>query len=94
MSKDYNKIFEYKGYQFNIKVILNTKIDKHPNGQRWHTVTINDTGPSNYYQRDEDVLDADITTAIANVIKHAQDFVDKKNQLTETETTLINLGFV
>ena len=36
-----NKQFEYRGFNFNIKVELNTKVEKCIGGERWHTVTTN-----------------------------------------------------
>lgn len=91
--KSYNKEFEYKGYRFNIKVELNTKIEKQLDGKLWHTIAVNDMGPSNYYRK-FDVLDFDLTTGISNAIDHAKAHVDDKTQLSTAEKTLINLGFM
>lgn len=49
MSK-FNKQHKYKGYTFNIEVILNFRIEKCIGGKREHIIRINDIGPSKYYQ--------------------------------------------
>ena len=45
-----NKIHQYRGFTFNIKVELNHTIEKRPNGLVQHKITFNDMGPGNYYK--------------------------------------------
>ena len=48
-----NNQFEYRGFNFNIKVELNTKVEKRINGERWHTITTNCMDADNYYKKEE-----------------------------------------
>jgi hypothetical protein len=45
-----NKVHEYKDYKFNIKVELDYQVERSLDGKREHNITLNDMGPSNYYQ--------------------------------------------
>jgi hypothetical protein len=92
MNKTLNKLFAYNGYLFNIKVDLEDKIEKKLNGRVWHTVTVNDTGASNYYQRFE-VEDDELHTAITCCQEKCIAFVDNATNRTKAEKILNNLGF-
>lgn len=72
-----NKQFEYRGYEFNIKVELNTKIEKRIDGDRWHTVTTNCMGYDNYYVKDE-VNDKLIVIYVQDAERIAKKYIDHK----------------
>lgn len=48
-----NKQFKHRGFNFNIKVELNTKVERKIDGERWHTVTTNCIDVDNYYKKEE-----------------------------------------
>lgn len=74
--KEMNKEFEYRGYKFNIKVELETRVTKEINGDKYHTVLINDMGPGNYYKKEE-VRDSLLEKALYSLEKRAEDYVNK-----------------
>jgi hypothetical protein len=89
-----NKQFEYRGYNFNIKVELNTKAERHPNGKKWHTVTVNCMDKDNYYKKRE-VEDDWLTMCIESEEIQARRYV---NEIIDGKPTpdkrLSQLGFV
>lgn len=91
-----NSVYNYGGYSFNIKVELFHKVEKQPNGKKWHKITINDLGQtSNFYKSIEDVESIDLIPKIELLKVEAQDFVDKRNPpQTEEEKILNKNGFV
>lgn len=92
MSKQYNKVFEYKGRKFNIQVVLDSKVEKKLDGDVWHEVTVNDMGFSNYYNR-ELILSDDLPRYIKARIEDIKLFVDKPLNVSKTEQILLDLGF-
>lgn len=89
-----NKQFDYKGYHFNMCVKLNTMVERHPNGKRYHTVICNDMGATNYYHSKE-VLDESLVLQIAFEEELAKKFVDdRENGRTPLDQRLSDLGFV
>ncbi len=72
-----NKEFEYRSYKFNIKVELNTKVEKKLNGDRWHTVTTNCMGADNYYKK-EKVNDRLLVLHVISCESDAKKYVDEK----------------
>jgi len=89
----YTKEFVHNGQRFSIIVNLNTKVEKRINGDRWHTIQCNNTGPGNYYEKIE-VLDANLEKSIMDIESSAKASVDKilPNE-TEQEILLKKLGF-
>ena len=89
-----DKQIEYKGYKFNVTVELNTKIEKCLNGKRFHTVRVNDLGPSNYYVKKE-IEDSKLFEAIEAMQNDAKLLVDKRNGTIKDTTVAIleKLGF-
>lgn len=70
-----NKIHEYRGFKFNIKVELNYKVEKKINGVKYHKITLNDMGPSNYYK--SYLCETDILLSyISDMINSAEEWVD------------------
>ena len=89
-----NKEFEYRGYRFNIKVELNYRVERSMDGKHQHKITLNDMGPSNYYETkltETCVLEEDIQL----MIEDAQTWVDKREDGSKTfeEKLLASLGF-
>lgn len=87
-----NKEFEYKGHRFNIKVKLNTEVERRPNGKIWHTVTINDMGLGNFYQS-IDVEDYDLVREITRLEVMAIASVDNTKRDRSPNPILYDLGF-
>jgi hypothetical protein len=88
-----NKIFEYRGYKFNIKVELNTRIEKSPNGKRWHNVIINDVGVTNYYNKQE-VEDSLLLKTLSDMENIAKSWVDNRSYNNPTQDSILSeLGF-
>lgn len=94
MSITMNKQFEHKGHNFNIKVELNTKVEKRLDGDRWHTVTINCMDYSNYYVKLGAVADAVLEATIINLENDAKEYIDNKfSDAPSADERLTKLGF-
>jgi hypothetical protein len=89
-----NKVHEYRGYKFNIKVELNYKVEKRIDGKRAHKVTLNDLGASYYYETKLTETCA-LEENIQLMIDDAQTWVDKREDGSKTfeEKLLASLGF-
>jgi catalase (peroxidase I) len=87
-----NKEFKYKNYNFNIKIELFSEVERRPDGKAWHTITINDMGPSNFYQKKQ-VLDEDLEKEIYALEQKAKDYVDNKIEKRDIDLRLEKLGF-
>lgn len=92
--KNYNKVHEYKDAKFNVKVELNFQIEKRLNGKREHNVTVNDMGPSNYYQAHL-FETQNLEEGIDLMIEEAEKWYDRQlNQNKSPEEILLEaLGF-
>ena len=87
-----NKVFEYRGFKFNIKLELNTKIEKRIDGDRWHTVTTNCMDSNNFYTKNE-VKDENLEQCIKEIQNNAKIYVDKQLGGPTDIQRFINLGF-
>ena len=87
-----NKEFKYKNYNFNIKIELFSEAERRLDGKVWHTITINDIGPSNFYQKKQ-VLDEDLEKEICALEQKAQDYIDNKIEKRDIDLRLEKLGF-
>ena len=88
-----NKQHEYNGYTFNIKVELNTKVEKRINGERWHTVTTNCMDVDNYYKKEE-VNDNFLVMCVQDCERLAKKYVDEKLDGKQSpDARLSELGF-
>ncbi len=92
MGKEVNKIFEYKGYKFNIKVELHTKAERHAGGKVWNKVTISDMGSGNWYKTAE-VITEHIVLQINTLENMAKEYVDKRDTRSDIEKELEKIGF-
>jgi hypothetical protein len=94
MAQEMNKKFDYRAYHFNICVQLNTKVERTPNGRRYHTVVCNDMGVTNYYHKRE-VLDESLVLQISIEEELAKKFVDElEDGKPPYDQRLADLGFV
>ena len=88
-----NKQFEYRGFNFNIKVELNTKVEKRIDGERWHTITINCMDVDNYYKKEE-VNDKLLVMYVQDCERLAKKYVDEKlDGKPSPDARLSELGF-
>lgn len=88
-----NKQFEYRGFNFNIKVELNTKVEKCIGGERWHTVTTNCMDADNYYKKEE-VHDKFLVMCVQGCEILAKKYVDEKlDGKPSPDARLSELGF-
>lgn len=88
-----SKEFDYRGYKFNIKVELNSIIEKTPNGKKWHNITINDMGVTNYYHK-QSVEDSLLIKTLSDMENEAKLWVDKRSYNNPTpDSRLTELGF-
>lgn len=94
MSNTMNKVHEYRGYKFNIKVVLNFKVEKRIDGKREHMITLNDMGFSNYYQTHLTET-SNLEETIELMCKEAEKWVDKQidGYKSPEENILESLGF-
>lgn len=90
--KEMSKVFEYGTCKFNIKVELNTRTEKRPNGNTWHDVTVNDMGLSNFYFKNT-VEDIDLPNYLQVCEKKCIEWVDGFSTESKTEKYLTSLGF-
>jgi len=89
-----NKQHEYRDYKFNIKVELNHKVEKRIDGKREHKVTLNDMGPSNYYQS-QLVESQNLAEIIELMIEDAEKWVDRQynGDKSQEQILLESMGF-
>lgn len=89
-----NKNFNYKSYEFNIEVELNSRVDK-INGESFSKIRLSHLGGANFYKNIE-VNNKDLLFKINELEQEAKDWVDniKKVVYTDLESQLINQGFV
>jgi len=88
-----DKQFEYRGFNFNIKVELNTKVEKRIDGERWHTIIVNCMDSDNYYKK-EVVNDRFLVMCVLNYESLAKKYVDEKLDGKPTaDERLSELGF-
>ena len=88
-----NKQFEYRGFNFNIKVELNTKVEKRIDGERWHTITTNCMDVDNYYKKEE-VNDKYLVGCVQDCERLAKKYVDEKlDGKPSPDARLSELGF-
>ena len=88
-----NKQFDYKGYKFNIKVELNTRVERGINGERWHTVTTNCIDFDNYYKKEE-VKDKFLEFCVQDTERLAKQYIDEKEDgKKSSDDRLSSLGF-
>ena len=90
----YNKQFEHQGYQFNIKVELDHRVERRPFGKREHLVVVNEMGPTNYYEKFL-VESSNLPGEISSATNRARLWVEnlQNEQKTEDEKLLESLGF-
>lgn len=88
-----NKQFEHRGFNFNIKVELNTKVERRIAGERWHTVTTNCIDVDNYYKKEE-VSDNFLVVYVQDCERLAKKYVDEKlDGKPSPDARLSELGF-
>lgn len=92
MSKEMNKIFDYKNFQFNIQVRLNSRVEKRINGNRFHKVSISYMGSTNWVQMKE-VSTNELYKTISEFQILAENFVDNKDNRSAEEKMLLEWGF-
>lgn len=89
-----NKQHSYRGYNFNIKVDLNYRIEKRIDGKREHKITLNDMGVSNYYHT-MFCGTKGLGAVIHSMTREAEVWVDKQLDGDKSDEVLLleNLGF-
>jgi hypothetical protein len=92
MREKMSKIFEYKGNKFNIEVQFDTTIEKKIGGKRFHTITVNDLGESDYYQT-YDIEDHDCRKEMIKLQEDIMSVVDGRNIENDSRAILRSLGF-
>lgn len=89
-----NKIIEYKGYKFNIKVIVDDPEVLRPRSERRHTVQINDMGASNWIFSDVASTLTELEESINKCEIEAKRWVDNRGKpKTPEESFLAEEGF-
>lgn len=87
-----NRIFKHEDFTFNVKVELNIKAERRPNGLVWHRITISDMGSSNWLQTKE-VEEFWLMSAIKDFEDLAKQYVDAKDTRPEIIKKLSACGF-
>ena len=87
-----NKLHNYKGNKFNIKVELNYQVERSLDGKREHKITISNMGK--YYETGL-VETRNLEETISSMTEDAEKWVDNqmKDVKTQEEVLLENLGF-
>ena len=95
LNTEYNLPIEYKNHRFNVKVELNWKVKRTPNGRRFHRITVNDTGPRNYHQVNEEVMTSTLENSILMMIFDVKRWVDEQDEsfLSQEQQILMKLNF-
>ena len=90
-----NKNFNYKSYEFNIEVELNSRVEKRINGESFSKIRLSHLGGANFYKNIE-VNNKDLLFKINELEQEAKDWVDKREKViyTDLESQLIKQGFV
>ncbi len=93
---EYNKIYKYKGYTFNIKVVL-WQTAPTSNTVGIHGVVVNDSDSIGFYETYE-VIAPDLIKELKKIKKEIKSYVKNyiwiETQKTPIETLLRNEGFV
>jgi hypothetical protein len=91
--KTYNKQHNYKGFEFNIEIILDHQVERHPGGKRLHLIKVNETNSK--FVGKEYASSENLANAISETIKSAENWVESmegKNK-TSDDILLEALGF-
>lgn len=92
-----NKQFFYKGFNFNIKVVTDFKQDRHVGGKRWHLISLNDMGATNYLKLREvessEAIDVHVNGMIVDAKLYVDKTLDKTVGYTATQKKLFEMGF-
>lgn len=93
---EFNKVFKYRTYQFNINVKLHAIQEKCIGGKDMHLIVINDMGVTNFYKKYQcpsDILKLQETIELA--MDAATEFVNLRETTTRSseELLLLKLGF-
>lgn len=86
------KIFEYKNRSFYIGVELNVKVERTPNGRRWHTIKVNDNGVGDYRQKYE-VEDSYLIDKLKEVETDIIKMMAETDRDKAADKRLYDLGF-
>lgn len=93
LNKQFNKIFNYENYKFNIRVEINKEITSVPRGRIVNLVIVNCTDQVNYYRsyecNDEKLVDT-INLAKSDIMTWVNSRKEKKS---ETQMILESMGF-
>lgn len=95
MKTTFDKEYTHRNYKFNIKVELNCDIPR-PEDEQYHTVLINDMGVTNYYDKFKVIksqTECILEQEIQKGIDRAKNFVDERENLTQGQKILLNMGF-
>lgn len=92
--RDLNKQFQYKKYNFNTSVRLNTRAERRIGGKVWHTIITNCMDGNNYYKKDE-IETCQIEEYVKSHEQLAMEYIDKLTYREQSfeETLLEGLGF-
>jgi hypothetical protein len=100
LNQEFNKIemekmtkkYEYRGYTYTIDIALNTKVKTSISGERWHTITLNDS--TEELKKWEEVKDKYLEITIEDFKRFAQKFFDKTiDGVSNPIDRLSKLGF-
>jgi hypothetical protein len=93
MQKVFNKVVQYEDYKINIKIELFTKIEKRPDGNSWHTLTVNDMGFGSYYKHYDVLSTHDLEAEVNLAIETFKESVKHVKDVPQVYQTLLDLGF-
>jgi len=95
LKNTYNKEVTHRSYTFNVKVVLAESVEIGEGGKTFHSVIINDMGPTNYYVK-RNCESADLETTISELIANAIIWADDRDSAgKDTEELLLeSIGFV
>ena len=90
--KTYNKIIEKDNYKFNVKIELDTRLERGLEGKRFSTVILNEMGLTNFYKKWE-VRNTELIDFIDNTIPFEITYFLNEKKQNPLEKELIKMGF-
>lgn len=91
-----SQVWKHQGYEFNIRVRFETKVEKRIGGKRFHTIILNHLGAANYQEQDDEAEDSNLRERLKQIKAKAIAWIDKRHDtkpLTEIQVELLNEGF-
>lgn len=91
-----NQVWNYMGYEFNVRVQFDTMAEKCIGGKRFHTIILNHLSAANYQEQDNEAEDSNLCKRLKQIKGKAMSWVDKRGNtqpLSPVQLELLEEGF-